>query len=319
MVFYGGVVSEAKKTSISNTKVNLKNSTMGIIAEGQAGKDGETYYSLATGGFIGFGNSGSENTDEDVGSEGITIENSVFDSTNDTKREVLYAKIETGLAPNVGGIMGLTFNNASIVNTNVNVVNGTFIAEKTKEDKLNKMSSTCGGIVGRLEHTGRIKDCTVTGNELNITSVSTGKEMYAGGIVGVDIGPWQKNVISLENTNFVGNGTSSISVQLIKGSLENKHIYSGGIAGATTYIMKNCSISGVTIYNKGSNTGDTCVASGKLAGRFEINTGMWKEKKYFIPDEIRGILNCTAKDVNIVVEDNDSGVVSIGEQYGTDV
>lgn len=74
---------------------------------------------------------GSDNTEDNIGNEGITIDNSSFTSNNTIQKEVLFAKETTGSAPNVGGIVGLAFNNCSIKNTYVDITNGTIIAEKT--------------------------------------------------------------------------------------------------------------------------------------------------------------------------------------------
>ena len=70
--------------------------------------------------------------------------------------------------------------------------------------------TTIGGIIGRLEHTGNVKGCIVKGNNLKINAKSTEKEIYAGGIVGIDMGPNHKNLISIENCSFIGNNNFTI-------------------------------------------------------------------------------------------------------------
>lgn len=312
----GGVVGRAKKTTILDTKVNLKDSTIGILAI-HASETFSKYYSIATGGIIGYAEPGSDNTENTIGNEGITIDNSSFNSINTTQKDILFAKETSGSAPNVGGIVGLAFNNCSIKNTNVNITNGTMIAEKTMEDEHVIMNSTCGGIIGRLEHTGLIENCIVNGNSLNIIAKATNKEIYSGGIVGIDMGPEQKNQISLQNNKFIGNNTSSIIVELVRGSKENAKIYVGGIAGQSAYIMKGCTVSGVSIYHKGTDSNVSMSAIGKLVGRFDcLNAGMWMNSNHFVPETTRGVIGCTTKDTNIIVEDNDSGIVSTGEECG---
>ena len=311
----GGVLARAKKTTISGTKVNLINSSIGITANNASFS--EYYYSIATGGIIGFAEPGSDNTEDNIGKEGITIDNSSFTSNNTIQKEVLFAKEITGSAPNVGGIVGFAFNNCSIKNTNVDITNGTIIAEKTTEDEHVQPNSTSGGIIGRLEHTGVIENCIVNGNNLNIIARSTNKEIYSGGIVGVDMGPRDKNQISLKDNKFIGNNTSSIMVELIRGSKENEKIYAGGIAGRSAYIIKDCTVSGVSIYHKGADISVTMAAIGKIVGRFDyMNSGLWIDSGYFVPEANRGIINCTTNNVNLDVEDNNSGIVSVGEEWG---
>lgn len=311
-----GIVADAKYTTISNTKVIFNDASIGINSAGESYMDGNNYYSLAVGGIVGFGGAGSDNSSSSIANEGLKIDNCSFFSTNTTQKEVLYAKEISGGAPNVGGIIGLSFNNCSIKNTDVNITNGTIISERINEDSYDALGSTSGGIIGRMEHTGLIQNCTVDGNNLDIISKSTKSGIYAGGIVGIDIGPYHKNQISLQENKFIGNGTSSITVELIRGSMENSEIYAGGIAGETNYIMKNCSASGVTIFHKGVDTGVTKAAIGKLAGRFNLNTGLWTVGSYFVPETTRGIIGCKTTDVDINVEDNNSQIVSIGEECG---
>lgn len=311
-----GVVACADQTTISNTKVTFIESTMGVNSSGESYNTGNEYFSVVTGGIIGFARAGSDNSSATIGNEGITIDNCSFVSTNTTQKEILYAKEISGGTPNVGGIAGLAFNNCSIKNSNVNVTNGIMIAQRTVEDDYNVFGSTCGGIIGRLEHTGLIKNCVVNGNNLNILAKSTKDEVYSGGIVGIDMGSYHKNQISLDNNKFLGNGTSNITVELVRGDKENSKICVGGIAGESAYIMKNCSVSGTNIYHKGANTGVTNAGIGKLAGRFGITKGLWSTNAYFTPDTTKGILGCTTNNVTISVDDNNSGVVATGEEYG---
>lgn len=315
--YCAGVIADAMYTTIRDTNVTLKNSTMGTTSAGDGYSTLTYYYSLITGGLVGFARNGSSNENGTYGLEGVVVESSSFNSTNDTEKEVLFSKINKGYSPNVGGIIGIAFNNAVIKDTNVGITNGSFVAEKTGEDSYNGPASTCGGIIGRLEHTGVVKGCQVVGNNFNIMSRSTKREMYAGGIVGIDIGPYHKNVISLENNKFIGNNTSSITVELISGNAENRYIYVGGIAGQSAYIMKNCFVSGVTLYHNGVNTGAKQTAVGKLAGRFVKYSLEGTLATHFIPSEDIGIIGCQTDNVNIVINDNNSGIVQQGEEYGT--
>ena len=78
-----------------------------------------------------------------------------------------------------------------------------------------KFGSTSWGVIGRLEHTGIINGCIVTGNNLDIIAESTERDIYSGGIVGYDMGPYHKNQISLVNNKVIGNGTTTVKVKLI--------------------------------------------------------------------------------------------------------
>ncbi len=205
----GGAVGNAKYTDIYNTKVYLKNSEIGIEAIQDANITNK-YVSLGTGGIVGFASAGSDNANN-IGHTGVNVDSCSFTSENDNQKLILYAKESTGAAPNVGGIVAISFNNCIINNCEVDIKNGVLLAERDNENEtIASYGSTIGGIIGRLEHTGNVKGCIVKGNNLKINAKSTEKEIYAGGIVGIDMGPNHKNLISIENCSFIGNNNSTI-------------------------------------------------------------------------------------------------------------
>ena len=313
----GGAVGNAKYTDIYNTKVYLKNSEIGIEAI-QNANNTSSYFSLGAGGIVGFANAGSDNTNN-IGYTGVNVDSCSFTSENDNQKLILYAKETIGGAPNVGGIVAISFNNCIINNCEVDVKNGVLLAERDNENEtISSYGSTIGGIIGRLEHTGNVKGCTVKGNNLKINAKSTEKEIYAGGIVGVDMGPAHKNLISIENCSFIGNNNSTIELEVIKGTAKNQKIFMGGISGQSTYIMKNCNDEGVNLQYVGAHNQVSRSAVGKITGYSASDrVGFWASTTYFTPDEIRGVIGCTSSNnVKINVSGSDSSLILVGDEYG---
>lgn len=274
-------------------------------------------YGSGVGGIVGFIGPGSDN-DTNIGQLGTTIKACNFSSNNTVKQEIIFAKQDTGASPNAGGIVGISFNNCSIINTNVSISNGIIISQRLLENTTQaSYGATSGGIIGRMEHTGTINGCTVTGNNLDIISESTESEIYSGGIVGVDVGPYHRKQISLLNNKFIGNNTSKITTKIIsENGKTNKFIGSGGIAGSSTYIVTDCNVSGVIISNEGANaeTDFTSVGIGKVIGIMKVTSTLWKSGDVtWTPDETIGIINCSSIDTTVTADNNS---VSLGEMYG---
>ena len=196
----------------------------------------------------------------------------------DTYGEVLYAKEKAGTSTNVGGLAGLTFNNLTIENSRVDVKNGSFVSERLEsEETATDFGSTVGGIIGRMEHTGRIADCVVNGENFDIIVRSTEKEIYAGGIVGVDIGPIHKKQVSLENNKVIGNGTTEIIAEIVKSDKPNSGIYLGGVSGSTGYQILNCETSGVSLVLNGNG-----IETAKKIYMGKRGESSGREKKWFL-------------------------------------
>lgn len=313
----GGVVGNAKYTDIYNTKVYLNNSEIGMEAIQNANKT-SVYVSLATGGIVGFANAGSDNTNN-IGYTGVNVDSCSFISENDNQKLILYAKETTGSAPIVGGIVAISFNNCIANNCEVDVKNGILLAERDNENEtIATYGATIGGIIGRLEHTGNVKGCIVKGNNLKINAKSTEKGIYAGGIVGVDMGPNHKNIIPIENCSFIGNNNSTIELEVIEGTANNKNIFMGGISGQSTYIMKDCNVEGVNLQYLGAHNQISRSAVGKITGYSASDrVGFWASTTYFTPDETRGVINCTSSNnLNITVNGSDTSLILVGDEYG---
>ena len=140
----GGAVGNAKYTDIYNTKVYLKNSEIGIEAIQDANITNK-YVSLGTGGIVGFASAGSDNANN-IGHTGVNVDSCSFTSENDNQKLILYAKESTGAAPNVGGIVAISFNNCIINNCEVDIKNGVLLAERDNENEtIASYGSTIGG------------------------------------------------------------------------------------------------------------------------------------------------------------------------------
>ena len=241
----GGLVGHAAYVDITNSKVTLNNSNIKATSTNNANT---SYLGLAVGGIVGFAGAGSDNINK-TGTVGVNISNTEFISINDNNIEIISAKETTGGGVNAGGIIGLAFNNAIIENCNVNINNGTIIAERTEEGTNEAAyGAHSGGIIGRMEHTGRISSSNVIGNNLNIIASSTEKYNYAGGLAGIVLGPLHRDTIPLENNSIEGNGTTNIYLKLKNNSYQNLNNAIGGLTGATDYIVKDNTINGLNLY-----------------------------------------------------------------------
>ena len=295
----GGVVGYAEYSDLKNNIVTLTDGTIGGTAD-DIGLVSQ-YYGITVGGILGFARPGSSNTDN-IGLTGIVIEDCEFNSTSSSQKDILYAKENKGASPNVGGILGLAFNNCIINRCSTNVKSGNIVSQRLEtNDTVATYGATAGGICGRLEHTGRIYNCVVNGKKLNVIARSTENLVYAGGIVGVDIGPIHKDQISIEKNTFIGNGTSNVTLDLISSSGANKEVYVGGIAGKSTYILKDCKITGTDVnFNGTSSNITTANGIGKIVGNFD--DGLWNnpnQNMYFTPKTDRGVFNSKAENVTL--------------------
>jgi len=314
--FIGGMIGTASMVDIKNSDVILNNASIGITAIEDAGT-ANLYQSLSVGGILGNAGPGSDNT-ENLGRLGVSIDSCSFTSKNTVQQETLYAKIKKGSPTNVGGIIGIAYNNASVNNCKVDIEKAIFISQREEESTTEvSMGVTNGGVVGRLEHTGQIKGCSVNSKNSKIISKSTGKEIYSGGIVGIDMGPYHRKIISLQNNKFIGNGTTDIELEVISGQFDNEFICLGGIAGHSIYIMKDCKVSGVNLNFKGATSELYKACVGKIAGRMDhITSGLWnREGCQFESEDTRGVLNCTQANVNISVTGSDTTAVKTGDVY----
>ena len=299
----GGLVGEAKLSTIKNCTVKLTDGK--VYAKGYTVDKDVTYGNFSVGGLLGVSSSGSNNQDY-IGRIGNQLLNCKVISTNTTQQDVIYASLEYGDELTVGGLLGLSYNNFVAKDCSVEITKGNIVAQKTGATDSAQFGTQAGGIIGRLEHTGELNNCSVNGNYLNIISIcengDTDAGTTAGGIVGFDLGPYHRNITSLSNCSFDGNGTSVISVKNATG-----RPLVGGIAGYTGYKVAGCSAKNVTLKNVSVNKG----FAGSLFGRYGKISGMWHETIYFTPDAPE-IKDCTYENIIFDVTDN----VEVGEIYG---
>ena len=201
-----------------------------------------------------------------------------------------------GGAINAGGIAGVIFNNATISNTNVKILKGNIVAERRKE---NETASAYGahvaGIVGRLEHTGRINDCTVIGD--NIMATANEKNNYIGGIVGANLGPFHKKKISLENNLVDGNNNSTLSSNFIEGNNAG-NLYIGALAGSSFYVIKNNTVKNLSIKVTGVTKQNKQINVSNYIGDYRNVVNHLGSTKYFTPDNSE-IINPVINNINI--------------------
>ena len=190
----------------------------------------------------------------------------------------------------------------------MDIVKGNIVAEKTgTSDDSSSYGTTVGGLVGRLEHTGELYHCTVSGDYLNIISKSPENKTSVGGIVGTDIGPYHKDVVSLNGCSFDGNRTSTILLQVTADDGVDKWNALGGVVGYGNYRIENCSARGVTLSNQTENVEKSY--AGGICGLYN-NYGFWAYKTYFMPRP-KGIYDCTTEDVVF----DTTEIVKTGDQY----
>ncbi|MBE6749953.1 MAG: hypothetical protein E7560_02165 [Ruminococcaceae bacterium] len=302
----GAIVGYAIYTDINNCRISLKNSC--IKSYGEEVCNTADYSVLSTGGMIGFSDPGSNNT-TNIGTVGNKISNSAFVSNNISQQDVVCSVIKSGSEVTAGGLVGCSYNNFVVEDSSVDIIKGNITAMKTGQTDSTKKGTQSGGIIGRLEHTGEVNNCKVKGDYLNIISKSPENYNSAGGIVGIDVGPYHKNIATINNCSFEGNNTSNIIVETICDDTINKYSSVGGIAGYGTYKINNCSVKNVTIIAKTLNV-EKCYA-GKIAGLFVEKSGLFASKTYFVPATPQ-ISNCTTDNVVFDVTSN----TLIGETKG---
>lgn len=307
----GGIVGYASLSTFQNCHVVLKNSS--FKGAGETIFPTRNYGAISIGGIIGFSSAGSSNEDEYIGRLGNQLYRCNFTAQNDSPQDTILATVKTGDELAVGGIVGCTFNNLLIQSCHVKVQNGSISAIKTGETDVENYGTQAAGIIGRMEHTGEVTHCSVTGEHLTILSKCPNNVASAGGLVGIDMGAYHRDIDSINNSIFDGSGTSQIRLEITSSEdLERDRIIgAGGIVGVGTYTMANCSVKNVTISNHSAGIENSSYI-GELAGffvlskpaSFPVGIGInWTYKKYFKPRQ-SGFYNCTAENVTIEKTDN---------------
>lgn len=288
----GGIAGESKLSIIRYSDVKLTDAV--LCAQGyDVSKYQSMYAFFSVGGILGFSESGSDNTSH-IGRVGTQLLNCKVTSNNQMQKDVIIASLEKGDEVTAGGLVGCAFNNFLAKNCSVDITKGNIVAQKTGTTDSATYGSNAGGIIGRLEHTGELNNCHVTGNYLNILSKSPENYSTAGGIVGYDVGPYHRDVISVNGCSVNGNGTTKIILEIKADQSINKWNALGGIAGGSSYHIKDCSVNDVTLVNQSQNVDKMFI--GNICGIFNREV-FWSSKTYFTPTRESGLKNCTYNNV----------------------
>ncbi len=294
----GGCIGKAIYTDVNGYQISLTNST--LISRGDRVNMSAYYSAISTGGIIGFSNPGSSNADH-IGALGNRLSGCTLISENYTRRDVISSVITAGAEVTAGGLVGCSFNNFVAEDCAVQISRGNIVARKTGIEDTAALGTQAGGIIGRMEHTGSLMDCTVTGDQLNIISAGAENESAAGGIVGADVGPYHRKVASLQRCSFVGNGTSSIILEVTASDVVEKPCSAGGIAGVSAYQILGCSVTDAVIVHRSAGVERAC--AGGIVGLFRSASGLWKNGEYFVPD-LPGITDCLTEGLSFDLTDN---------------
>lgn len=303
----GGLVGSAQKTTIRDSSVTFLDSSVKAAGDTVYSK----YAALSVGGILGFSAAGNANDNsQNVGNLGCEVLNCHFTSSNSAVTDVLYVQARKGGELAVGGLVGVAFNNFKIKNSTANFENANITAYKTTEEDAAAFGTSVGGIIARLEHSGEVYECSVTGNYLTLLSKSPENDSYAGGIVGVDIGPYNYDLVSINKCSFDGSGTSTIKIEAGPNiAANNKFVCVGGIVGNGTYKIRACSAKNVTIANSSGRIANPAYCGG-IIGRYYAHS-LWSSNQYFEAGT-PGIVDCTTE--GIIFENSEN--VLAGEIYG---
>ena len=284
----GAAIGNAAKTTITGFYATLQNSTIQTTAI-QAQAD-SMYSVLSTGGLIGFSQSGSNNT-TNIGVTGNSIINARFQAKDHSS---ILSSAQSGSELTAGGMVGCSFNNLVVKDSSIYIESGSICAEKTGlADVASSYGTQVGGIIGRLEHTGEVKNCSVVGNQLFIHSKSPNNQSNAGGIVGIDLGPYHKDVISINGCSFDGSGNSEICMEITSSdAVGTKPVCVGGIAGTSTYIVADCTAKDVLVTLRTPQLSNPTYCDG-IVGNFIKTGGWWARKEFFTPRKPE-IINCSS-------------------------
>ena len=244
----GGLVGRSCHTVYNNCKVNLENSKIFVTANKTSQPSG--FGGVSVGGLLGFAVAGSDNKTE-LGRLGVELYNCSVVSNNSTQQDVVVASIEGGSECAVGGIVGCAFNNLLMKNCSTTITKGNIAANISEDKASSTLGSAVGGIIGRMEHTGQLVGCKVTGSYLNITSSGPDNNHVIGGIAGNAYGPIHRGFTPILDCHFSGSGTSTIGLEIDATNIKEASHSVGvaGIAGLGAYQMYDCSVKDVLIIN----------------------------------------------------------------------
>lgn len=165
-------------------------------------------------------------------------------------------KVEIGV-----GLFGVT-NSAEI--KNVSVEGNSFVISKASVGSKVAFRICSGGIVGKLEGSAKISNCSTKGVHIYSSSLyfdDTGMgSSYLGGIVGTVT----KNLNSTENASSIENSSSQGGIICFSGKADESHV--GGVVGYAMDVNISDCYSNSEIYTYSAKT----AFSGGLAGQLEV-------------------------------------------------
>ncbi len=284
--YIGGLVGDCTYSVIQNCNVTLTDGT--LYANGYVVDTEAWCANFSVGGMLGFSGEGSDNK-SDFGKIGNKLLNCKVKAVGSQQKDIIYASIESGDEVDAGGLVGCTFNNFVAKKCFVEITNGNIVAEKRGSTDDARGGTNVGGIIGRLEHTGELYRCDVLGNNLNIISRSPENYSSAGGIVGWDMGPYHRDVISINACSFDGGGTSKIISDISADDTKDIWNITGGIVGYGAYQIKDCAVENVTLENRSEKV-TKCYVGG-ICGIFNNKSGFWTNNEFFTPGTPE-IINC---------------------------
>ena len=294
----GGLVGNSSFTIYNNCSVNLEDSKIYVSANKvtQAAQFG----GASVGGLLGFSGAGSNNT-SNLGKLGNQLYHCTVVSNNSTQQDVIAASIEGGTECAVGGVVGCSFNNLLAKHCTVNITKGNITATQSESTASSTLGTAVGGIIGRMEHTGQLIKCDVTGDYLNITSSGPDNRHLVGGIAGNAYGPVHRDVTPLLNCHFDGTGTSTISTYVDTTNLktDSHPVGVGGIAGLAAYQIYDCTVKDVLIINHSEG-----MAYDSFAGEI---VGVWQAEVNPNGNFTAGPIEvgrCTSSGVTFDISDN---------------
>lgn len=305
-ISFGMLAGKINNSTIYNNTISLNNTVLGINYP-----EGTKYYNstfLST--LIGTASGNSK------------IEKCIVNMNNNYELCIKHNNDELTQQYIIGGIVSRT---EGTTDERINITNCSINLENSKMYGIVPDYGLIGGAVGNAKYTDiyntkvYLKNSEIGMEAIqNANKTSSYVSLGAGGIVGVDMGPAHKNLISIENCSFIGNNNSTIELKVIEGTANNKNIFMGGISGQSTYIMKDCNVEGVNLEYVGAHNQVSRSAVGKITGYSASDrVGFWASTIYFTPDETRGLINCTPSgNVNISINGSDTSLILVGDAYG---
>lgn len=296
--YVGGLVGQSNLSVFDNCKVYLKNSEIYVKANKVSGES--AFGGVSVGGLLGWAWPGSDNTTE-LGKLGVQLYNCSVTSNNTTQQDVIVANIEGGTECAVGGVVGMAFNNLLAINCTATITKGNIVARQSESTASSYLGTAVGGIIGRMEHTGQLIDCKVTGNNLNIGATGPDNRHLVGGIAGNAYGPVHRNITPILHCHFEGSGNSTIYANVDTTNLkaDSHPVGVGGIAGLAVYQIYDCTVKNVLIINHSEGM-KTYSFAGEIVGVWQATVSPGDN---FVPGPIE-IGRCTYSGVKFDISSN---------------